>query len=306
MIVIVKWHSFCFWFLFSAIQNGDDEIRWMMWSLLALFFQILSRWCVRTRYFPATVHWQKEKFDELKWAQTNIIYRRQSFYVSGVERMISCMWTELATVDQINGVFCLRFKWCLSLLWLMCRHVRLTTTVNATTVMQMPSMIGMWTNQLSSLSIGLVDDVSICWLKSPVPPLSSGTIDATVELLTMSSSMSLEVDVAGAGAVVVVVELLIVTFDLAHKHIRQPRIGSRSSPFRQCTSQFSWSWQYILPLISHTGQHWPGIVTFFSQLIGLHMLMLHKFSPFSLHSQCVHGSSSHCSNGLNVRFRFCE
>lgn len=69
-------------------------------------------------------------------------------------------------VNHSNGAFCLRFKWCLSFLWLICRHVRLTTIANAPIVIHMPNKYGKCTYQFSSSLIGFVDDAFILSTKS--------------------------------------------------------------------------------------------------------------------------------------------
>lgn len=89
---------------------------------------------------------------------------------------------------KMSGVFCLRFKCCLSFLWLRCRQVRLKITANAPIVMQMPNTIGKWTYQLSSLLIGLVDDAFVLSMKSVLMPLtvfSSGFhVDGSTVVMT--------------------------------------------------------------------------------------------------------------------------
>lgn len=69
-------------------------------------------------------------------------------------------------VDRINGVFCLRFKWCLCFLWQIWRQVRLMIIANAPIVIQMPKTMGNCTYQLSSSFIGLVDDAFALSIKS--------------------------------------------------------------------------------------------------------------------------------------------
>lgn len=84
-------------------------------------------------------------------------------------------WRDFFSVhlfNQISGVFCLRFKWCLSFLWLRCRHVRHTIIVNAPIVIQMPNTMGKWTYQLSSSLMGFVADAFILSMKSGSPLVS--------------------------------------------------------------------------------------------------------------------------------------
>lgn len=65
----------------------------------------------------------------------------------------------LFVANPINGVFCLRFIWCLSFLWQWWRQVRHIIIANAPIVTQITKTMGNSTYQLSASLIGWLVDV---------------------------------------------------------------------------------------------------------------------------------------------------
>lgn len=147
--------------------------------------------------------------------------------------------------------------------------------------MQMPRMIGEWTTQPSVVDAGAAS-------------LRLSLILRTFSSMWISFGGKVEpaeLSVMIVGVLVVVVVVVVVVVDFAQRQIVHPVTGSVSKPLRQWRSQ-SWSpSQYLLSLLSHSRQHWPVFLIFFSQLIALHTLERHRTSPFSPHSQCVQSSS---------------